>query len=160
MSVRGAAARVGAGSLAVAVTAVGVRTPVSVARLARVARLVLRAEGERAAALSVTLLDDAAMTSLNTKHLGHRVATDVISFGFRREPGAPLVGDVYIAPGVARANAKAAGIGVREEILRLVVHGVLHVLGYDHPVDERREASPMWRRQEALVRRARRVLAS
>lgn len=160
MSVRAARTRGGAASLTVAVTAVGVRTPVSVARLARVARLVLRAEGERAAMLSVTLLDDAAMASLNAKHLGQRGTTDVISFGFRREPGAPLVGDVYIAPRVARANATAGGVGVREELARLVVHGVLHVLGYDHPADERREASPMWRRQEALVRRARRALTS
>jgi probable rRNA maturation factor len=40
---------------------------------------------------------------------------------------------------------------VREEIARLVVHGTLHVLGYDHPEDESRTASPMWRRQERLL---------
>lgn len=158
MSVRRSLARTNA-AIAVAVTADGVRTPVSVARLARVARLVLRAEGERSAMLSITLLGDDAMAALNARHLGHRGATDVISFRFRRQRDAPLVGDVYVAPGVARTNAKAAGVGVREEIARLVVHGVLHVLGYDHPADARRELSPMWRRQEVLVRRARRMLA-
>ena len=43
---------------------------------------------------------------------------------------------------------------MREELLRLVVHGVLHVLGYDHPDGESRERSAMWRRQETLVQRA------
>ena len=42
---------------------------------------------------------------------------------------------------------------VREEVARLVVHGILHVLGYDHPEDETRETSDMWRRQERLLRR-------
>jgi probable rRNA maturation factor len=43
---------------------------------------------------------------------------------------------------------------VREELLRLVVHGVLHVLGHDHPEDDARYTSPMWRRQERLLRSA------
>jgi probable rRNA maturation factor len=52
---------------------------------------------------------------------------------------------------VARKNAEQAGIGIREEIARLIVHGTLHVLGYDHPVGGSREQSPMWRRQEKLL---------
>jgi probable rRNA maturation factor len=43
---------------------------------------------------------------------------------------------------------------VREELLRLVVHGVLHVLGYEHPEDDSRYVSDMWRRQERLLRAA------
>ncbi len=65
----------------------------------------------------------------------------------------PVVGDIYIAPGVARRNAARHGAGVREEIARLVVHGTLHVLGYDHPEGEERTASRMWRRQERLLAR-------
>jgi probable rRNA maturation factor len=60
---------------------------------------------------------------------------------------------------VARANARRHGVGIREELVRLVVHGVLHALGYDHPDGEARFRSPMWRRQEALVRRAMRRAA-
>ncbi len=137
------------------VTAEGVRVAVSRARVARVAERVLRAEGARHAMLSVAFVTDREIASLNWRHLRHRGPTDVISFGFA--PGAkdgPVVGDVYIAPGVARRNAVAHGRGVREETLRLVVHGVLHVLGYDHPDDESRYASPMWRRQERLLRAA------
>lgn len=131
-----------------------VRIPVSRARVERVAASVLRAEGVRDADLSITFVSDRAMAALNRTHLGHRGATDVISFGLAPAvKGGPVSGDVYIAPDVARRNAAAHGAGVREELLRLVVHGVLHVVGHDHPVDDARYASPMWRRQERLLQR-------
>ncbi|HEV8215576.1 MAG TPA: rRNA maturation RNase YbeY, partial [Gemmatimonadaceae bacterium] len=72
----------------------------------------------------------------------------------RRADEDPVVGDVYIAPDMARENARDAKVPVREEIARLVVHGTLHVLGYDHPDGEDRVRSPMWRRQERIIRRA------
>jgi len=75
----------------------------------------------------------------------------VLSFALPTPDGA-LVGDVYICPAVARANARTAGVGVREELVRLVVHGTLHVLGYDHPEGPGRTMSPMWRRQERYVK--------
>ncbi|MDB4891110.1 MAG: metalloprotease ybeY [Gemmatimonadetes bacterium] len=129
--------------------------PVSVARVQRVAESVLRAERVRDALVSVTFVSDRKMASLNWSHLQHRGPTDVISFGFAPvTTGAPLTGDIYIAPGVARRNALAHGAGIREELLRLVVHGMLHVIGYDHPVDGERYASPMWKRQERLLRGA------
>lgn len=138
-------------ALHVGVACEGLRTPVAAHRIADAARRVLRAEGVRAALLSVTLVSPSAMARLNRRHLGHAGATDVISFGFTPTPGAGVVGDVYICPEVARVNARAAGCGVREELLRLVVHGTLHVLGWDHPADRAREVSPMWRRQEGLL---------
>ncbi len=64
-----------------------------------------------------------------------------------------MIGDIYIAPDVARENAKASGVSVHEELTRLVVHGVLHVLGYDHPESDERTHSDMWKRQERVVRR-------
>ena len=132
-----------------------VRVPVSLARVQRVAESVLRAERVRDAQVSVTFVSDRRMAALNWSHLQHRGATDVISFGFAPvAKGAPLAGDIYIAPGVARRNAIAHGAGIREEVLRLVVHGMLHVIGYDHPVDDERYASSMWRRQERLLRGA------
>ena len=63
----------------------------------------------------------------------------------------PIIGDIYIAPEVARAQAIAHGVGVREELARLAVHGTLHVLGHDHPEGNARMASPMWKRQEQLL---------
>lgn len=141
-------------SLAVHVSAEGVRLPLARARVGAIARRVLASEGVREAMVSITFLGTRAMAALNRKHLGHRGATDVISFGFSQSARrGPVIGDIYIAPDVARENARRHDAGVREELARLVVHGVLHVLGYDHADDESRVASPMWRRQERLLSR-------
>jgi probable rRNA maturation factor len=146
-------------SLDVSVSAEGVRTPVSRARLADAARVALRGEGVRSALVSITLLTRRGIAAMNRKHLEHTGPTDVISFGFARASDHdPVVGDIYIAPEVASANAHGANVPVREEMVRLVVHGVLHVLGYDHP-DADREQSEMWKRQERYVRAALRTRA-
>lgn len=141
---------------AVSVQADGVRLPVSRARCAAAAATVLRAERATRTLLSVTFVGRRRIATLNHRHLGHTGATDVISFGFR-DPAGAILGDVYICPEVAAANARRFGRPVREELLRLVIHGTLHVLGHDHPEGEARVTSPMWRRQETLLRR---VLAS
>ncbi|MBV9879234.1 MAG: rRNA maturation RNase YbeY [Gemmatirosa sp.] len=139
--------------LAVDVAAEGVRVPVSRARVEAIALGALRAERVKAAELSIAFVDAPTMARLNWRHLRHRGPTDIITFELARMPGAPVAADIYIAPDVARENARRHGRGVREEIARLVVHGVLHALGHEHPEDESRVDSPMWRRQEALVQR-------
>lgn len=146
-------------TLAVAVSRQGVRRAVADRRLAGAARAVLRAERVRRALVSITLVTSPRIAALNARHLRHRGATDVISFGFARQRGGPVVADIYIAPAVARANARRNGVTVTEELVRLVVHGVLHALGHDHPDGAGRAASPMWRRQEALVGRVMRGTA-
>ena len=131
----------------------GVRIPVARERVASLAEGVLRAEHVRDATVSVAFVTDKRIAALNRQHLGHIGPTDVISFAF--EPvgrSGEVVGDVYISPDVARKNARAHGRGVREELLRLVVHGVLHVVGHDHPEDDTRYHSRMWKRQEQLLR--------
>lgn len=131
------------------------RLPLGRDRITELARRVLRAEGVRSAMLSIAFVSTRDIAALNRRHLGYGVPTDVISFGFAPTAhGASVVGDIYIAPDVARENARRHGVGIREELARLVVHGTLHVLGHDHPADADRERSPMWRRQEALLRRA------
>ena len=132
-----------------------VRIPVARGRVERVVVSVLCAERVRDAEVSVTFVTNRRMAVLNRRHLGHTGATDVISFGFAPVAGgAPVTGDIYIAPAVARRNALTHGAGIREELLRLVVHGTLHVLGHDHPTGDERTTSPMWRRQEQLLQRA------
>ena len=141
-------------SIAVHVSSNGVRLPIARARVTDIARRVLASEGVREAVVSITFLGTRAMAALNRKHLGHRGATDVISFGFSESTRrGPVIADIYIAPDVARANARRHGAGVREELARLVVHGLLHVLGYDHADGDSRVRSPMWRRQERLLAR-------
>ena len=140
-------------SLAVDVATEGVRVPISRSRVATLAEGVLRRERVRDALLSIAFVTDRRIAALNREHLGHTGPTDVISFGFARvDSGRMVVGDVYIAPGVARRNAREHRRGVREELMRLVVHGVLHVIGHEHPEDDTRYDSPMWRRQERLLR--------
>ena len=145
-------------SVSVYVSTRDVRVSLASARVEAIARATLRSEHVRDAMLSITFLGIAAMARLNARHLRHRGATDVISFGFRGAgKRAPVIGDIYIAPAVARANALEHGVPVREELARLVVHGTLHVLGYEHPEADARSASPMWKRKERVLER---VLAS
>lgn len=127
---------------------------VSRARVRETAVAALSAERVRNAMLSITFVGRAAMSELNRRYLGHHGPTDVISFGLGRtgKRGA-VVGDVYICPEVARDNAKRQGVPTGEEVLRLVVHGTLHVLGHDHPMGASRTTSPMWRRQERILAR-------
>lgn len=141
-------------SLDVEVAVEGTRVPIARARVADLARAILRAEKVRDATLSIAFVAPAAIAAINRRHLGHAGPTDVISFPIAPAAGQPLGGDIYVCPEVARENARRHGSGVREEIARLVVHGVLHVLGHDHPEGERRTLSPMWRRQESLLARS------
>jgi len=101
--------------------------------------------------ISITFLDATAIAALNESHLQRQGPTDVIAFNLA-EPKEPL-GDVYICPDVARQSAEEYDVELREELLRLVVHGVLHVFGYDHPEGPEREESEMFRRQEAILAR-------
>jgi probable rRNA maturation factor len=108
--------------------------------------------GVAAAEISVALLGDEDITALNRQHLGRDYAPDVLSFPLY-QPGEPVVGDVYIGVDQASRQAEEAGVPLLEELVRLTVHGTLHVLGMDHPEDaEARAASPMYARQEKLVR--------
>jgi len=146
-------------ALTVAVSREGVKPPIADRRIVEAARVALRGEKVRRALISITLVTAPRMAGLNGVHLGHDGPTDVISFGFAREPGGAVIADIYISPAVARANARRHGVPIREELVRLVVHGVLHALGHDHPAGDDRFRSPMWRRQEVLVKRAMRRAA-
>lgn len=137
----------------VAVASPAGRAPLGRARVHALAALVCAGERVRDAAFTVTWLPARAMARLNREHLGHAGATDIITFELRGPDGRPE-GDVYICPDVARANARAWAVPVREECARLVIHGVLHALGHAHPEGDERVASPMWRAQERYVARA------
>ena len=142
-------------TLIVDVAADGVRAPLGRSRVAGIVRTVLEAEGVTDALISIAFLTRRAMAALNRKHLGRAGATDVIAFGLTRtDRRVPVIGDIYIAPDVAREQAREHHVGMREEIARLAVHGTLHVLGHDHPEGSGRTSSGMWKRQEALLAKA------
>ncbi|MFQ5746038.1 MAG: rRNA maturation RNase YbeY [Gemmatimonadota bacterium] len=120
-------------------------------RLAAAARLaVSRVAPGTTGELSVTCLSDDEMTALNLRHLDREEPTDVIAFELG--DGGSLLADVYVAPATVRRHAAAYDVPPEEEMLRVVIHGVLHVLGLDHPPGSEREESPMFRLQEELLR--------
>jgi rRNA maturation RNase YbeY len=103
--------------------------------------------------VSVVFIDSRRCRALNRRYLAHDWVTDVISFPLAPEP--VLEGEVYVNLDRARSQADQLGLPYGNEVLRLVVHGVLHLLGYDDRTPVRRRR--MQRRQEDLVQRFRRV---
>ena len=130
-----------------------VRRPgISTSRVRELVEATLRSERIANAMISVAFVGRDAIARLNVTYLGHDGPTDVISFGMGREArGMPAIGDIYICPDVARQNAKRNRVRVSEELARLVVHGALHVAGHEHPDDEARTTSRMWKKQERIL---------
>ena len=132
----------------------GRRAPALARRLATTGRRLLAALEEREAELSLVLVSDPVMRTLNRTWRGKDRATDVLAFAQREGRGcAPdgLLGDVVISIDTARRQADARGHSLGVEGDRLLVHGLLHLLGYDH---ERSlgEARRMARKERALLR--------
>jgi len=122
--------------------------------LVRRARAALRALGHARSELSVTLVGDAAMTELNGAHRGKRAPTDVLSFSLLEGPHAEhrgaLLGDVVIDVEQAARQARRARRPLDAELAKLLVHGVLHLLGHDHERDD--EARRMQREERRVLR--------
>jgi probable rRNA maturation factor len=120
--------------------------PVDADDLAALARAVLVAEDASDGELSVSFVSDEEIAELHRRFLGESGPTDVLSFPLdeETEPGGPrLLGDVVIAPDYAQREGRAG----ERELRLLLVHGILHLLGYDHEEDE--ERAVMWARQES-----------
>lgn len=101
---------------------------IKVRRLKSDAQKLLHATGRTDGELSILLTDDAHIRELNRTHRGKDKATDVLSF-----PGAaPMLGDIVISVDTARRQAADYDAPLQNEINRLLIHGVLHVLGHDH----------------------------
>lgn len=128
-------------------------------RIAKVARALLAAVDRPGAALSLSFVGDAAMRRLNHEHRGKDRTTDVLSFPLhepfavpkRAGPGEPelLLGDIIISVDVAARQAAAYDASLQREIERLLIHGVLHLLGHDH--EEPRERARMLREERRLA---------
>ncbi len=144
-------------------------------RWARLATLVLDAEGVRGdAELSLLFVDEAHIADLNERFMGAEGPTDVLAFpleddlsgtgrwpdsgttgpiGNRDEPGDPplLLGDIVVCPAVAARNAPTHAGTFDDEIALLVVHGILHILGMDHADPD--EEAAMQAKERALLER-------
>ena len=130
--------------------------PLDSSALERLASFVLeREEAPDNIELSIALVDMAEMSELNVQYRGKEGPTDVLSFGCDDPcavlgPDEPVtLGDVVIAPEVAESQAAEYGHTVEEELNLLLVHGVLHLLGYDH--EDAADAEVMQARERALL---------
>ena len=139
----------------VVVATKGRRVPSLARHVGRAGRRLLAALRLPHVELSVLLVSDAEIRRLNRDWRGKDRPTDVLSFaqqeGAGAAPAGPL-GDVVISVDTARRQAAARGVGLARESERLLIHGLLHLLGYDHersPEDARR----MQRRERLLARR-------
>jgi probable rRNA maturation factor len=126
--------------------------------LRRIARHVLLAEGAVATQVGVVIADDATVHDLNRRYLGRDEPTDVLSFGLSEKGGSPFVlppgeaaslGEVVISYPTALRQAEEQGHNVESEVARLLVHGILHLLGYDHQAAK--DGRIMRRREEEIL---------
>ena len=102
--------------------------------------------------LSIVIEDDAKLHALNLNHLGMNKPTDVLSFpSGEKDPdsGQTYLGDVIISYDTALRQSSTAGHSISEELQLLVVHGCLHLLGYDHA--EAAEKEDMWAIQDEIL---------
>lgn len=112
-------------------------------------RATLDSEGVGDGELSLTFLPDPPIQAMNERWLGHDWVPDVLSFALH-EPGDDPVGDIYVGIEQAARQAEEHGVSVDEELVRLAVHGTLHVLGYDHAEGD---GGGLVEKQEAIVGR-------
>ncbi|MFV1988029.1 MAG: rRNA maturation RNase YbeY [Gemmatimonadota bacterium] len=109
--------------------------------------------GPAVAEISVTLVEPLAMRELNARFHQVDEVTDVLAFGLgESEAGESLLGDIYVCTAVAVAFAEEHDDDPEDEIVRLAIHGTLHLLGHEHPEGADRYDSDMYRLQERLLR--------
>ncbi|MFQ5668052.1 MAG: rRNA maturation RNase YbeY [Candidatus Binatia bacterium] len=127
----------------------GLRT----ARVGGAAARLLRALGEADAELTVSLVGDAEIQQLNRAYRGEDKPTDVLAFAMREGPRAPgdqtMLGDVVISLETAARQARRCRVSTMDALRTLLIHGILHLLGYDH-VRSRAAARRMMAREREL----------
>lgn len=127
---------------------------VEIKSLQKVAQKILNDSECPDAELSILLVDDAGIQEINRDYLQRDRPTNVISFSMREGEGEPLhpelLGDVVISTETAARDAAEAGIPFEHELYFLLLHGVLHLLGYDHERGTEEDAEQMESREREL----------
>lgn len=125
-------------------------------RIARECSRLKKAYSSKPWSVGIVFLSEARMRELNRIYRKKNRPTDVLSFSateggaFPDPKGAPKeLGDVFVCPSCARASAREQGVDVGEELVRLVIHGVMHLMGYDHATTS--EKRLMFGKQERIV---------
>ena len=112
-----------------------------------VAKKVLLGENRRMKTLSLAFVSKEEIKKLNKKYRRKNKPTDVLSFLLNEKQ---YLGEIIICPEIVSENAKKYGISAREEMMKVFVHGILHLCGYDHEKSEK-EAEEMERKQEKYL---------
>ncbi len=123
-------------------------------RWEKLATATLKAENAPNGELNLIFVDEEKMSELNSTHMGKKGPTDVLAFpidaiGHTEADTPQLLGDVIICPAIARQNAVRQDKDFEEEIALLVLHGILHILGYDHACSD--DSLIMKRREKQLL---------
>ncbi len=114
--------------------------------LACIARRILKLESVSAATISVVLVDNREITRLNEEYLSHSGPTDVIAFRYEEEA---LQGDVFVSYEQAGRQAAIYTVSLNNELARLMIHGLLHLIGHEDDTPARRAA--MHRRENRYL---------
>lgn len=104
---------------------------------------VIKLEGVRPAGINFIFCSDRYLKAMNVEYLAHNTLTDVITFDYSDESG--IQGDVFISIERVRENAQTFQTNVDEEVHRVMVHGVLHLIGY---TDKSKSAKTLMRKKE------------
>jgi probable rRNA maturation factor len=126
-----------------------VHLPVDREELARLVRRVLEREGHRRGSISIALVDQATIHGLNRTHLGHDWPTDVISFPLSDPHDPDWTGELVVSAEMADTTAREIGVEPSHELALYIVHGLLHLCGYDDTVES--DANRMRRREEETL---------
>ena len=120
----------------------------------KTAQAILDALASPDAELSLLVVDDDGIAPMNAQYLGRNGPTNVIAFPMQEGDFAAvnphLLGDVVISAETCQREAEAAGIGFDRQFTELLIHGILHLFGYDHEKSSV-EAERMFRKTEALL---------
>jgi rRNA maturation RNase YbeY len=132
--------------------------PINTSRLRRTAEAILTAADAEDLELSVLLVSDHRIRALNARYRNKDRSTDVLAFPLREGVfigcSGGLLGDVVISLPTAKRQADELGQSLFDEVVRLLVHGIVHLLGYDHERGQR-EAARMTRREHVILRKIR-----
>lgn len=116
------------------------------ARVEKIVGKILRHLKSQNASVAVHLIGDARMRTLNRVHRGSDWSTDVLSFPIREKED---WGDIFLSIPYLHRQAKRFGVPFEEEFRRMLIHGLLHLAGYDH--ETKKQARRMFRLQESLL---------
>ena len=136
--------------------------PIDEEFLKKIAEIVLESEEKRESDLSITLIGPGKMRNLNKRYLGKNRVTDVLAFGQNQKSktknqkfpiipkGGLDVGEIVICLREVKKNAKKFKSSFKKELTRVLIHGILHLVGYDHEKNEK-EAKEMEEKEKTYL---------